>query len=251
MPRLSPSASFSAWPSASAQSSTVWCSSMCRSPAQRTSQREAAVLAHLFQHVVEETEAGHAPPDRRRDPGRRSTRIRVSLVSALDAGGARRIGQRVGDVAPAHASSNFGLSGSRGRRDWRRTACRFRGRRPCALRIEVDAAIAQVVQHQADARLAGRRVVLVRKLLVDQHLAEADALRGRGSAAASACGPSKRLARIALGAQPVLVGDHDEFEAGVAQPEQGRDHALDEAELLDRSRSVNRPAPRSGCRRDR
>ena len=34
-----------AWPSASAQSSTVWCSSMCRSPLQVSSQREAAVLA--------------------------------------------------------------------------------------------------------------------------------------------------------------------------------------------------------------
>ena len=37
MPRLSPSASRSAWPSASAQSSTVWCSSTSRSPWQVSS----------------------------------------------------------------------------------------------------------------------------------------------------------------------------------------------------------------------
>ena len=58
MPRLSPSALRSASPSASATSSTVWCSSMCRSPVHCDVEREAAVLAELLEHVVEEAESG-------------------------------------------------------------------------------------------------------------------------------------------------------------------------------------------------
>ena len=65
MPRLSPSASRSAWPSASAQSSTVWCSSTCEVAAAGELEREAAVARDLLEHVVEEADAG-----RDRDRGR-------------------------------------------------------------------------------------------------------------------------------------------------------------------------------------
>ena len=58
MPRLSPSASRSACPSASAQSSTVWCSSICRSPLQASCKRESAVPGHLLEHVVEKADTG-------------------------------------------------------------------------------------------------------------------------------------------------------------------------------------------------
>ncbi len=58
MPAFEPSARRSASPSASAQSSTVWCSSICRSPLQCEHQREAAVLGELLEHVIEEADAG-------------------------------------------------------------------------------------------------------------------------------------------------------------------------------------------------
>ena len=58
MPALSPSASRSAWPSAIAVSSTVWCASTSRSPRGAHGQVEAAVLAELGEHVVEERHAG-------------------------------------------------------------------------------------------------------------------------------------------------------------------------------------------------
>ena len=80
MPRLSPSASRSAWPSASAQSSTVWCSSTWRSPVQRSVEREAAVLRDLLEHVVEEADAGLSRPD---DPGRDRPSADAGLASSL------------------------------------------------------------------------------------------------------------------------------------------------------------------------
>ena len=79
MPRLSPSASRSAAPRARAQSSTVWCSSICRSPLHSRLQREAAVPRDLLQHVIEEPKpvATSRGPSRDRSS---STPTSVSLV---------------------------------------------------------------------------------------------------------------------------------------------------------------------------
>ena len=58
MPALSPSASRSAWPTASAVSSTVWCASTSRSPAVRTVRSKPPCLPSWAEHVVEERHAG-------------------------------------------------------------------------------------------------------------------------------------------------------------------------------------------------
>ena len=47
----------------------------------------------------------------------------------------------------------------------------------------------------------------------------------------SSCGPSKSACGKARRAEAILVGDHDELVAGIAQPQQRRDHAFDEAQL--------------------
>ena len=58
MPALSPSACASASPSAMPTSSTVWWASTSRSPSAFDREVEAAVLAELAEHVVEERQAG-------------------------------------------------------------------------------------------------------------------------------------------------------------------------------------------------
>ena len=52
-------------------------------------------------------------------------------------------------------------------------------------------------------------------------------------------------------AQAVLVGDHHELVAGVAQLQQRGDHARRRSAACRSGRSGSRPAPRSGCRRGR
>src|SRR5690606_34745456 len=94
----------------------------------------------------------------------------------------------------------------------------------------VDGTVLDVGQDQADARLA-RGLVLVRPAAVDQHVAEADAL-ALEHLHHQVVRAVEGLLRILVRAQAVLVGDHHELVAGVAQLQQGRDHALDEAQLL-------------------
>ena len=65
---------------------------------------------------------------------------------------------------------------------------------------------------------------------VDEHFAEADAL-GREDLQQQLLRPLEVGGREAVGTEPVLVADHHEFEAGVAQLQQGGHHALDQAEL--------------------
>src|SRR5690606_24423681 len=96
--------------------------------------------------------------------------------------------------------------------------------------VEVDAAVAQVVLDQPQGRLARGRVV-GRPAAVHQHLAERDALAFE-DLQHQVVGAVETCARIAVGAQPVLVADDHELEAGVAQLQHRRDHAPDEAELV-------------------
>ena len=153
MPRLSPSAWRSASPSASAQSSTVWCSSTCRSPLQSSVQREAAVLGQLLQHVVEEADAG-ADADRALGiqvdadadagfPGLRATAARgaPAAACAMRGPGFRR---RTAGLTrkPAHAEVA------------RRTRCPCRGRRSRRCAPRSIGVRGEVVAQQAGLRLA-------------------------------------------------------------------------------------------------
>ena len=96
--------------------------------------------------------------------------------------------------------------------------------------VKVDAAVAQVVLHQAEAWLARRRIV-GGPAAVDQHLAEHDAL-ALEHLQHEIVGTVEARARICLAAEAVLVADDHEFEPGIAQLQQRRDHAADETQLV-------------------
>src|SRR6185437_1361218 len=94
----------------------------------------------------------------------------------------------------------------------------------------VDAAVLQVGRHQANARLARRRVV-VRPAAVDQHVTEDDALAFE-DLQHQVIRAIEAGARVALAAEAILVGDDHELVAGIAQLQQRRDHLRHEAQLL-------------------
>ena len=191
-------------------------------------QREAAVAADLLQHVVEEAEPGGdfgrrlaVEVHRHPDPG--------LLGDALDAGGARRVGQQVRQRGPieivgpeleaAHAEVarefNIGVAVADHR-----------------ARGEIQVPRAQIIEQHADAGLAGRRIV-GRAVFVEVHRHEADALRGE-HLLHQALRRLEGLARKARRAESVLVADDHELEAGVAQLQQRGNHAIDQRELLQR-----------------
>ena len=189
MPRLSPSASRSAWPSASAQSSTVWCSSMCRSPSQRS------VAARSRRACRAARACG------RRSPGRCATRGSAPRSrSTLDADPRLlRVALRPRACA-AHRPARARCRPSPSRRRMR-VAAGSRARPGCAANCDVglaiadhgrarqvDAAVAQVVQHQADAGLARRRVVVRRSCRRSALRGSAMPCDSRRSAAAAAAG---------------------------------------------------------------
>ena len=91
------------------------------------------------------------------------------------------------------------------------------------------------MQRQANARLARRYAsahpVLVGEARVDQHLAEHDALRGEYLYQQFVWSVEARL-RKTIGAQSILVTDHHEFVARIAQAQQCRYHTIDQAQLL-------------------
>lgn len=66
---------------------------------------------------------------------------------------------------------------------------------------------------------------------IDQHLAEHDALRGE-YLQQQALRAFETLRREIRAAQPILVRHHDELVAGVADLQQRRNHALDQAEFF-------------------
>ena len=102
-------------PSASAQSSTVWCSSISRSPCARELKREAAVPGDLLEHVIEEADAGRDRDRRRSRRGSTATRMSVSLVLRVT----RRAMRSAGDSSCAIAGQvSPSLPSSRTRRPW-------------------------------------------------------------------------------------------------------------------------------------
>src|SRR5690606_29996293 len=95
----------------------------------------------------------------------------------------------------------------------------------------VDTAVAQVRQHQPDARLAGGRA-LFGQARVDQYVLEDDALAFQQLHQQAVRG-LEVLARERRGAEAVLIADHHQPVAGVAQPQQRRQHAGHEAQLVE------------------
>ncbi|KAG1086048.1 hypothetical protein G6F40_014037 [Rhizopus arrhizus] len=134
-------------------------------------QREATVLSDLFEHVVEERQA--------RGDARIADSIQVQLNAdprffriALDHCGTRCVGQGVGDARPVPLTTKlFGAQ-------LEATDVEVVGKLQVGDAIAdhartrpIDAAVLQVSRHQADARLAGRRIVL-RPAAVDQDVTE-------------------------------------------------------------------------------
>ena len=165
MPRLSPSASRSAWPSASAQSSTVWCSSTRRSPVQVSSQREAAVAGHLLQHVVEEADArgdrhGRLAVQVDRDAIRRSPSCAARSARRAPAGtGARR---SAGQVSPSVAVDADAADAevprrARGRSGGRRSRSCARGRLRVRAMNSVSRPVLGLRQAQSSAGKCGQK----------------------------------------------------------------------------------------------
>ena len=148
-------AAASASPSASAQSSTVWCSSMCRSPGSSSCEREAAMLGELLEHVVEEAEAGvHA--DRAvavQVDARRGCRSRVCGARSRAAGEqfAHDGGPGLGQLAvSAHAQT-------RGCRGCARTRCPCPDRRSRRCGRDRTGGRGEVVAQQAASAACGSR----------------------------------------------------------------------------------------------
>src|SRR5690606_27632513 len=127
------------------------------------------------QHVIEEAQAGGYPRVRHAvqvdlDPDARFTRI------TLHDGGARRVGQRVGDTRPVPLAPE--LRGAQ----LESADAHVAGEAVVGFAIPdhgrprpVDAAVFQQVLRQADTRLAGGCIVR-RPADVDQYFAEGDAL---------------------------------------------------------------------------
>src|SRR5690606_8381660 len=193
-------------------------------------QRDAAMLADLVEHVVEERQPGRnlgvgdaVQVQLDPDPGL----LRVALHHRA----ARRVGQFMGDAGPIPFAAELL------RAQLEAADAQVGGELQVGLAVanhgrgvEVDAAVAQVVLHQAEPGLARGRVV-GGPAAVDQDLAEHDAL-ALEYLQHEVVGAVETLAWIGLAAQPVLVADDPELEAGVAQLQHGRDHAAHEAQLL-------------------
>lgn len=193
-------------------------------------QGEAAMLSDLLQHVIEERQTGsygrfgntiqvHVHPDPRL--------FRVPLHERAT----RRVGQIVGDAHPVPLAAElrgFELESAdpqvRGEGDVGFPVADHRRTRP------IDAAILQVRQHEADARLA-RGLVLLRPTAIDQHLAEHDAL-ALEDLQHQIVGAVEGGLRIGVGPESVLIGDDHELVSRIAQPQQCRHHVLHETDFL-------------------
>ncbi|MNI41171.1 hypothetical protein D3C73_954160 [compost metagenome] len=193
-------------------------------------QRETTVLADLFQHMVEERQAGVDVRIAGTIQIQFDTDLRF-LGIALDHRRTRRIGQCVGNARPVPLAAE--LLGAQleatdvevvGELQVGDAVADHARARP------VDAAVLQVGGHQANARLARRRVV-VRPAAVDQHITENDALAFE-DLQHQVIRAIEAGARIAFAAQTILIGDDHELVAGIAQFQQRRDHLRHEAQLL-------------------
>ncbi len=193
-------------------------------------QREATMLADLFKHVVEERQAGGDACIAGTIQVQLNADLRF-LGIALDYCGAWRVGQRVGDARPVPLATE--LLGAQletadvevvGKLQIGDAVTDHARARP------VDAAVLQVGGHQADARLAGRRIVLW-PAAIDQHVTEGDALALK-DLQHQIIGAIEAGARVAVAAEAILVGDDHELVAGIPQLQQRRDHLRHEAQLL-------------------
>ena len=188
-------------------------------------QREAAVATDLFEHVVEEADAGRdfglgLAVEIDRHP---NTRLAGHTLHRRDAW---CVGEQVRDRRPivvvgtepetAHAEIARKLQVGLAVADHR------------TLR-EVQRARPEVIEQHADAGFARRRV-LVFEVRIDMDGAEADALRFEDL-------QQQLLRRFevgqrkTVGAEPILVADHHELVAGGLQLQQRRNHARHQPEL--------------------
>ena len=189
-------------------------------------QREAAVLANLLQHVVEETQPGmHL---------RLGHPIQVDvdgdagfLGVAYHRGRARRIQQLVRQRRPAEAERPHAEAAH----------TEVRGKLQVGLAITrhgrcraAPAVVGKVVPQHADARLA-RVLALVREAAVDQHFAKADALRGE-DAQQQFVRPGEMRFRETVGAQSILVCHHHQLVASHNETLQRGDHARQQRQLF-------------------
>src|SRR4249919_605885 len=185
------------------------------------------MLAELFQHVIEEIQAA----------GDHRVRAAIEIDRDFDAGllripldsrCPRRIRELMRNFSPAVGPAaetesahtevcrelhiGFAIADHRAR-------------------IEIDIAVTQMVHDHADAGFAVRRVV-GGKVFVDADFAKGDSLRSQ-HLQQQLVRADELLARKARGTQTVLIADHHKLETRIAQFQQGRDDAFDEAELLE------------------
>ena len=249
MPRLSPSASRSACPSASAQSSTVWCSSTCEIAAAGELEREAAVARDLLEHVVEEADAGRDADRRPRRRGRRE-RDRWSRGCAAPRSALRgRSVKLTRDGRPAVVARRRRASrAGRGAE----IACELQVAARSPMTAERARSIGAVARYSSTSRVFGlRQSQLVRRpVRADEHRVELDALRGEQRENELLRRAERRL-RKARRAEAVLVGHHHEAVARVPQAQRARRSRPASAAPCRGGRPARRAAPRRACRRGR
>jgi hypothetical protein len=247
MPRLSPSASRRAWPIASAVSSTVWCSSMCRSPSVETASAKPPCLPSCSSmwskkpRPVLACGSRHGRGRARPGSGSRGCRARRWRCAAHRPAHVRSrpvpLPPNCGCAAEA-ADAEVAREGdrrSRGRRPSPNAPSRCCGRAVAAWPADAGLARGLLSAGRLRSISTSRKVdALALEDLQQQPLRSFEVGFGEG-----------------FGAQSVLVADHHELVAGVAQPKQCRHHPRDEAQLVVGGRSGSPPAPRSGFRRGR
>src|SRR5690606_12231979 len=201
-------------------------------------EREAAVLADLLKHVIEEPDA--------RAHGGLGIAIEIDLDanirlarSALDDRGARTIEQHARDGLPGLVGRAVFLDDESRDADVLRELEVFRAAADDGRAVAIEHAGREELADEPDARLAAAAVLLGR-VRADQRRDERNALRREQRAQISVRALEFR-APEALAAEPGLIRHDDDLVAGARESRERGDHARHQHDLL---RRVHAPVGR-------